>query len=114
MNHLFLGASIPFAVAAIVYLCKGLRASLPGLIITPLIMFLTMTWAVAPDLPRLFGNIQLYNKLLLDPRCNIFFWHYSIDNIEKASAWYPSFFVIVLVLLLFVAARELMLAERES
>jgi len=114
MNHMLLGALIPFLAAIAVYTWRGFRASIPLLIITPVFMTMTMTWAVAPDLPRLFGMTDLYYTLMREPRCDIFFWHYSIDKIETASAWYPALFVLMWALLLFAAWRELFLREKEN
>jgi len=112
MNHMLLGAAIPFLVGLIIYIHRGLRISLPALIILPLSMCLTMTWAVAPDLPRLFGLMGLYNRLNIDPRCNIFFWHYSIDKVETSSPIYPLLFVSMWALLLLIAWQELKQRER--
>jgi hypothetical protein len=114
MNHLLLGASIPLLIAGVIYAVRGFRASIIGLVVTPIFMAITMTWAVAPDLPRLLGLTDLYNQLARDPRCNIFFWHYSIDMIETESAWHSTFFILLWVLLLFTAFRELKLREREN
>jgi hypothetical protein len=112
MNHLLLGASIPFLIATIVYIRRKFRASIIGLIVTPIFMSMTMTLAIAPDLPRLFGLMDLYNQLLRDPRCNIFFWHFSIDNVETESVWQSILLVLMWGLLLFAAWRELMLREK--
>lgn len=112
MNHLLLGAAIPFLIGMAIYIHRGMRMSLPTLVMLPLSMAVTMVWAVAPDLPRLFGFIALYNRLNIDPRCNIFFWHYSIDLVETPSPLYPALFVTMWALLLFIAWRELALRER--
>ena len=111
MNQLLLGASIPFGIGLVIYLARGLRASLFSLLATPLAMALGMVWAVAPDLPRLWGDGKLYTKLSFDPRCDVFLWHYSIDKMETDSAWFYIGFVIVFASLLFAAWRELNRAE---
>jgi hypothetical protein len=112
MNQLLFGAAIPFAIGAVIYIAKGLRAGIGMLIAVPVFMAVTMLWAVAPDLPRLFGMGRLYQELSLDARCNIFFWHYSIDRIESNSVIYPVLFVLMWALLLGAAWRELYLRER--
>lgn len=75
-------------------------------------MFASMLWAVVPDLPRLFGNRELYYKLAVDPRCNIFYWHYSIDLAETDSPLYCCGFALIAASLLFVLWREIRLAEQ--
>jgi len=111
MNQLLLGASFPFAVALLYYLIRGRRASFGMLVVTPCLMLVSMLWAVAPDLPRLFGNRELYYKLALDPRCNIFYWHYSIDLSEADSPVYFLGFTLIALALLLAVWREIRLAE---
>ena len=113
MNHLLIAASIPFLIAAVVYFMHRCRASLILLLVTPAFMAIAMLWAIVPDLPRLFGMMDLYNQLLRDPRCNVFFWHFTIDNIETDSVWHSVLFVLMWGLLLSTAWRELMLREKE-
>ena len=112
MNQLLLGASFPFAAGLLYYLLRRRRASFKMLIIIPFTMFLSMIWAVAPDLPRLFGYRDLYFKLSHDPRCNIFYWHYSIDLVEADSAIYSLGFTLIAIAMLFAVWREIALAER--
>jgi len=114
MNHCLLGALIPFTVAALIYFARGCRASLRMLILTPILMAVTMTWAAIPDLPRLFGMTDLYYKLMRNPRCDVFFWHYSIDKVETPLILYPLLFVLLWGLLLFAAWRELKLKEKDN
>lgn len=114
MNQLLLGSAIPFLVGVVIYLARGFRASFHMLVILPFLMALGMAWAVAPDLPRLFGFHDLYMRLSLDPRCDIFFWHYTIDRIETDSRWYAVGFVSLFAALIAAAWRELYLEERDS
>ena len=111
MNQLLLGASLPFVVGVIAYALRGFRATLRMLVIWPTCMALSALWAVIPDLPRLLGMKDQYLRLNSDPRCNIFWWHYSIDQSEADSRWFAVGFVLVLVALLFAAWRELRIAE---
>jgi len=114
MNHLLLGAAIPFAIGVLIYALRRFRASFWMLILIPSAMAVSMLWAVAPDVPRLLGYHSLYDRLSRDPRCNIFYWHYRIDLTETESAWYAVGFVLLFVAVILAAWRELYLAERET
>lgn len=111
MNQILLGASVPFVLAAVAYACMRARSPLWMLFWTPYCMGLSALWAVAPDLPRLFGNYRLYDRLSMDPRMNMFYWHYSIDMAESDSPMYALGLVLMLAALLAGAWRELHLAE---
>jgi len=111
MNHALLGASFPFAMALIWYLIRRGRASIAMLIITPLAMAACGVWASIPDLPRLIGMQSLYLKLSFDPRINIFFWHYTIDQIETDSSWYSAGIFLLGMAVIFAALRELKIQE---
>ena len=119
MHQLVMGAAIPLVLAIIVYICLRCRAPMWLLLLTPPAMALGAIWAVAPDIPRLIGWHSLYRKLATDPRSDIFFWHYSIDQIEAAhlDAMTPMFnacFALLVALLLLAAWRELHLAEQRN
>jgi hypothetical protein len=111
MNQLLLGASVPFTLALIIYLARGGRAGLILLILTPLAMALSALWAVAPDIPRLLGLHSLYQRLALDPRMDIFWWHYSIDRIEADSSWYAVGIALMAAALITAATRQLFMEE---
>ena len=81
---------------------------------TPLLMAGTVFWAVIPDLPRLLGMQDLYFKMSLDPRCNIFLWHYSIDRVEKDSPWFLAGVLVIMVSMLAATWRELRIAEEAN
>jgi hypothetical protein len=112
MNQILLGAFIPFAVAVVIYLARGLRAGLPLLVITPLAMTVSALWAVAPDIPRLFGLHDLYLRLSFDPRTDIFWWHYTIDKIEADSSWYAVGIALMAAALMVAALRQLFMEEQ--
>jgi hypothetical protein len=117
MHQPILGAAIPLSFALAFYLCRRCRAPLWLLIATPLAMVLGAIWAVMPDIPRLIGWQSLYATLASDPRSNIFFWHYSIDQIEAAhlDAMTPLFntaFALLVAALLAAAWGELRRAEQ--
>ena len=111
MNQVLLGASFPFVVLALIYGLRGGRAGLGMLILGPIVTGMSAVWAVAPDLPRLFGMHDLYMRLSFDPRCNIFYWHYTIDQIEGDSPWYAVGLVLMAAAFLYAAWRELRRAE---
>jgi len=119
LHQPLLGAAIPLLIAAIIYACRRGRASLGLLLLTPLAMVAGAVWAILPDLPRLVGAHGLYLRLASDPRCDIFFWHYTIDKIETATLdrMGPLFnivFALLPCLFLAVAWRELSRLESEA
>ena len=83
------------------------------LIFAPILMTVSAIWAVAPDLPRLFGNITLYHQLANDPRCNIFYWHYTIDKTEVDSPLYHAVLILLIASFLVALVRELKFSEAE-
>lgn len=113
MNQLLIGAAGPLLIGLIVYCAKRFRASLRMLILLPCFMALSMFWATAPDIPRLLRMQNLYNRLSRDPRCDIFYWHYTIDLHESDSNIYLAGFILLIAVLLVMAWRELYLAEKE-
>ncbi len=114
MNHVLLGVAIPLIPALAAYLIRGCRASFRMLILTPFLMAVAAAWAAAPDIPRLLGMHDLYARLEFEPRCDIFFFHYTIDLKETVSSLYGAGLILVLAGLLFAAWRELYLAERKE
>ena len=112
MNHMLLGALVPFLLAGLLYAVRGFRASLAGLVLTPLAMATGAVWAVIPDLPRLLRLHDLYLRLSQDPRMNVFFWHYTIDQLEPDSSFYAAGIFVMAALLMGVALRELHREER--
>ena len=124
MNHLFVGASIPFLISVLIYALKKGRVSIPWLVFTPFCMFLGATWAVIPDLPRTFGSVipglsRIIDWQTLDakmasannPWIDIFFWHYTLNLHESYSPWFNIGFVAMLGFLFYAAWRELRRVE---
>lgn len=111
MNHVLLGASLPLAVAVLLYVRAGWRASNRLLIAGPLAMGLFGAWAIVPDIPRALGLDGLYHRMRVEPLCDVFFFHYSIDKVESDSPLYAVGFVVVAVAVLYAAWRELALRE---
>ncbi len=112
MNHIVLGATLPFLIAAALYARARFRASLRLLVLAPVFMTLGGGWAVAPDIPRMLRLQGLYERLHQSPRIDIFLWHYSIDQVETDSPLYPVAFVLMGLCLFVAAWRELHLLER--
>lgn len=110
-NQLLLGAAIPFAIGMTIYVFRRARAGLLFLICMPAAMAAGAVWAVVPDIPRLIGMQALYNRLANDPRCDIFFWHYTIDRIEQHSSWYTIGWGAMAAFMILIALRELKLRE---
>lgn len=111
MNQLCLGASIPFAAAALLWALRSGRCSLRMLVLTPVLMAAGAAWAVLPDVPRLLGWQALYERMAADPRIDIFFWHYRIDAAEADSPLYAALCAAMALALLAAAWRELALRE---
>jgi len=117
MHQPLFGAFIPLLIALLIYAARRGHASFRMLLITPPAMLFGAFWAVIPDLPRLVGAHRLYMRLARDPRTDIFFWHYTIDQIEDRylDAFTPLFnslFALLILLLLAAAWHELHRTER--
>ncbi|TFH16551.1 MAG: hypothetical protein E4H02_05290 [Lentisphaerales bacterium] len=113
MNHFLLGMSIPLCVFGIVYSVRRFRASFVMLVLYPLLMLALGIWAVVPDIPRILRMNRLYDRLAVDPRTNIFLWHYRIDQVETDSPLYATVAIAVFAGVLFIAWRELKMRENE-
>ncbi|MEI6972286.1 MAG: hypothetical protein WCL44_12325 [bacterium] len=112
MNHIVLGALIPFVPWVVIYLARGMRTSPIQLLLAPVLMGACAFWAAAPDLPRVLGWMELYRKLDRDPRCNLCFWHHSIDKMEMESPVYAVLLVAMILSLLVAAWLELRRTEQ--
>jgi len=111
MNQVFLGACIPFAIALVYYVLRRGRISFGMLVFLPFFLLCGVLWATAPDIPRLIGMHGLYMKLASDPHCNIFLWHYTIDQIEVESPIFSIGLIFMAISLLYAAWREIKRAE---
>jgi hypothetical protein len=106
-----LGAALPLLVCAVIYIARGRRASLRLLVLGPLVAGLSGAWAVVPDLPRAFGDVDRYYQLHHASWCDVFWGHCWIDRGEIDRPWYPLAFIAVGVTILVVAWRELRRVE---
>jgi|GEM_PF-720506 len=116
VDHLLFSGSIPFLMGLLWYIAKGCRASLRFLVVLPIGMILPMVWSVIPDIPRLLGMNALYRKLYMDPRCDIFLWHYTLDWYKNDTLvkWGPKGVGFMALCLIIAAWRELYLAEKQN
>lgn len=83
MNHLAMGALLPWLLAVAWWLWRRALVSTFFFIITPAAMTAGALWAVVPDIPRLYGNHRLYFEMHRDPHSDIYLWHYTIDLLEN-------------------------------
>lgn len=111
MNQIMLGAFFPFVGGTLIYLFKRGRAPFWLLILTPIAMAIGSIWAVIPDIPRIIGMYDLYLRLANDPACDIFLWHYTIDQIETDTPIYAFGSIIMAASLLYAAWKELYYCE---
>jgi len=119
MHQPLFGAIFPVIIAAILYSKRGMRASLPMLVLTPIAMLACSLWAVVPDLPKLIRHMDLYYRLHDSAWSNIFFLHIWIDAIEGTwlEPYNPIFnalFTIIIALPMLAAWRELHLREQRK
>jgi hypothetical protein len=119
MNQVFLGAAIPFCVLAAFYVLRKGRVGFRFLLAAPLVVAAGTLWAIAPDILRLFGVWSpsmraLYDRLALDPRMNIFFWHYTIDQIETDTLPYHISVALMAIALLAAAWATVRRLEEDA
>jgi len=100
-DQLALGALLPFIWGGILYLRhRHENRSWWFFVLWPGFMAAGALWAVVPDLPRLVGAQSLYLRLSRLPICDIFFGHYTIDQIEFDSpifvvAWFAMAYAVI-------------------
>ena len=111
VNQILYVVAIPIVIAMIAYSIHRGRAGRSWLLLTPFAIALGSAWALGPDFTRILGMADLYNKLSCDPRCDIFLWHYTIDQRETDSIGFGIGYVLLFASLLFVAWRELQRRE---
>ena len=113
MIHVLLASTLPLAVFFAAWWRRGRRTSVRALIALPLACLVSGAWAVTPDLPRLWGDLEWYVDLHHRSYSNVWWGHCAIDardDIDSSMA-YPVLFVLVTIAVFAVGWREL--ARRE-
>jgi hypothetical protein len=115
VNHVLVGAALPYLVSVALYVRRGYRASNTLLIAGPAAMAIFGLWAVIPDIPRALGMDELYYRFHRAPKSDLFFFHHTIDHhYEETTLPYTIGFILVGLSLLGAAWRELHLRERRA
>lgn len=114
MNHILLGAFLPFVVCAVIYVRGGFRAGPRLLVLGPLAMLVSGFWAIVPDLPRLVGDIDRYMTWHRSWWTNLCWGHGWIDRRDALDSWpyYPVLALALGAVVFGVAWRELYELER--
>lgn len=115
MIHALVASALPLAVFFAAWWRHGRRTSARALVLLVVASMVSSAWAVAPDLPRLWGNLVLYVDLHHHPLCNWWWGHCAIDARDEidSSMWFPLLFVLLAMAVVVVAWRELAQRERE-
>ncbi len=115
MNHIVIGAGIPFLIGLTIYVLCGGRAGMALLVVLPLAMALCGLWAILPDIPLLLGDVEGYVHAHRSPWINIFFWHGTIDAMEQRIDLAPWNWIVMMSMpigMLLIAWRELNIREK--
>jgi hypothetical protein len=115
MIHALVASALPLLVFFASWWRRGRRTSARALIALVVACMASSAWALTPDLPRLFGQLQTYMELHHHPYCNVWWGHCAIDARDDidSSMWFPVLFVGVAAAVVLVAWRELAQRERE-
>lgn len=115
MIHVLLASALPLAIFFVSWWRRGRRTSARALVWLALGAMGSSAWAVVPDLPRLWGDLEYYVELHHRSYCNAWWLHCAIDARDDidSSMLFPALFVLAAAAVLAVAWRELRLLERE-
>lgn len=115
MIHVLVASMVPLAVFFALWWRRGRRTSLAALVVTPLACLVSGAWAVVPDMPRLFGDLERYVAWHHRKDCNLFWGHCYIDAHDEidSSMAFPVLFVIAVIAVFAVGWYELVRRERE-
>lgn len=115
MIHVLLASALPLAGFLIAWWRRGRRTSARALVLLALGCLVSGAWAVVPDMPRLWGDLEYYVELHHRSYCNAWWLHCAIDARDDidSSMLFPSLFVLAALAVLGIAWRELRLIERE-
>lgn len=115
MIHVLLASIVPLALFFTAWWRRGKRTGAKELVLLAIGCAISGAWAVAPDMPRLWGNLELYVDLHHKPYCNMWWLHCAIDARDDidSSMLFPALFVLAAAAVVAVAWRELRALERE-
>lgn len=115
MIHVLLASLVPLAVFFAAWWRHGRRTGAKQLVLLAVGCALSGAWAVAPDMPRLWGNLELYVELHHKRYCNMWWMHCAIDAHDDidSSMWFPALFVLAAAAVIAVGWRELRALEAE-
>ncbi len=113
MIHVLLASTLPLAVFFVSWWRRGRHTSTRALIALPLACLVSGTWAVVPDLPRLWGDLVWYVDLHHRSYCDVWWGHCTIDARDDidSSMVFPVLFVVATVAVFAVGWRELARSE---
>jgi hypothetical protein len=115
MIHALVASAIPLLVFFAAWWQRGRRTSARALLLLVTGCLVSSAWAVVPDMPRLWGDLEYYVDLHHRGYCNVWWGHCAIDARDEidSSMWFPVLFVIATAAVLIVTWRELALREAE-
>ncbi len=115
MIHALVASILPLALFFRAYARRGFRTSARALLLLVAGAGASSAWAVVPDMPRLWGNLEYYVELHHRRYCNVWWGHCFIDAHDEidSSMWFPVLFVGLAATIVAVAWRELSLREAE-
>lgn len=115
MIHVLLASALPLAIFFFSWWRNGRRTTARALVLLAFGCMASSAWAVVPDMPRLWGDLEWYVDLHHRSYCNAWWFHCAIDARDEidSSMMFPSLFVLAAAAVLGVAWRELRLLERE-
>jgi hypothetical protein len=112
--HVLVASALPLAIFFAVWWLRGRRVTVRGLLLLALGCALSGVWAVIPDTPRLWGDLEYYVELHHRSYCDAWWFHCTIDRRDDidSSMLFPVLFVLATVAVLAVAWLELRKRER--
>lgn len=115
MIHVLVASALPLAIFFISWWRRGRRTSARSLVLLAFGCMLSSAWAVVPDMPRLWGNLEYYVELHHRSYCNAWWLHCAIDAHDDidSSMLFPALFVLTAAAVFAVAWRELRKLEGE-
>ena len=79
MIHALVASFLPLLVFFGAWLRRGRRTSARALVLLVAACGLSSAWAVVPDMPRLWGDLEYYVELHHRRYCNVWGGHCAID-----------------------------------